>query len=163
MREKIEKVLLGLEKIARETGEDEYELIYLLASEKGIIITNEISSFLFYSHVAIWLLKPFTNEKFDAIKSTLNSQFPSGLIDKILQRIEKYNNFYLRYPETIQIYKIDEEIFEFLTEEHGIDCNEINEAEWEEIKKTDIWKSSVNQTAREMVALKITRLENLVK
>lgn len=155
MKEKLEKVLIALEKIARETGEDECEDIFLLAFKKGITISNEISSSLLYYDIAVWVVKPFDKEEFEIIKSALNSRFPSCLVDNILHKIEENNKFYIKYPVNIQIYKIDEDIFEVLTEEHGIDCNKINEDEWGEIKKTEIWKSAIFQTARELVAYNI--------
>ena len=157
MREKIETVLLGLEKIARETGEDEYELIFSLAFEKGIIITEEISSLLFYNHISVWILKPFVKEEFEASRSAWISRYPSHLVDINLQKIEKNRRLYIKYPENIEIYRIYDDLFDVLTEEHGIECDDINEAEWKEIKDTDIWKSSVFQTARELVAFRMKK------
>jgi len=163
LREKVENILIALEKIARETGEEEYNHIIFLASKKGIIITEELTSSLSYRNIMVWVLIPFIEEKFTAFKLNFNSIFPSNFVDKILQKIEKNNVIYIKYPESIQTFKIDEDIFEVLTEEHGIECNELNEAEWEKIKDTNIWKSSVVQIARELVAFKLIKDEKIVK
>lgn len=155
MKGKKDKIFLSLEKIARDTGEDEYEIIFQLAKEKGIHITNKITPSLSFNQITIWVLKPYSDEEYQKLKLLFNSQFPSHLVDTILYMIEKDGVSYINYPEFIEIWQVHSDIFEVLNEEHGIICDELNEIEWLEIFNTKIWRSAMIQTARELVAYNI--------
>ena len=152
MTGKKDKIFLSLEKIARDTGEDEYDLIFLLAKKDGITITDKITPSLSYNQITVWVLKPCTDEEYKRLKLFFISRFPSHLLDNILHRFEKYGVSYIRYPEFIEIWQIYNDIFEVLIEEHGIRSNQFNEIEWLKIFDTEEWRSCVIQTARELVA-----------
>ena len=152
---KKDKFLLSLEKIARDTGEDEYEIIFQLAKEKGIHITNKITPSISFSQITIWVLRPYSDEEYQNLRLFFTSRFPSHLIDTILLRAEKDGIPYISYPEFIENWQVYDDIFEVLNEEHGIKCGELNEAEWAEIYGTEEWRSCMIQTAREIVAYNI--------
>lgn len=144
-----------MEKIARETGEDEYEIIFLLIKEKGIHITDIITPSLGLNQITIWVLKPYIEEEYQKLKLFFSSRFPYHLIDSFLLRVEKDGLSYIKYPELIEISQVYDDIYEVLKEEHGIKCDELNEVEWTEIYGTEKWRSCMNQTAREIVAYNI--------
>lgn len=155
MTGKNDKILLSLEKIARDTGEDEYEIIFQLAKEKGINITNENTPSLSFNQMTIWVLRPYDVEKYKRITLYFFSRFPSYLVDAILHKIEKDGKSYIKYPAFIDNWQVFDDIFEVLKEEHGILDSELNEIDWSEIFNTRIWRSAVIQTARELIAYNI--------
>ncbi|GAI90568.1 unnamed protein product [marine sediment metagenome] len=152
MKKKIENLLLGLEKVARNTGEDEYDLIFFLANEDGIHITNIITPSFFSNQIAVGVLKPYTEEEYKRLKLYFISRFHSYLLDELLNKFEKGGVSYIRYLEFIDNWQVYSDIFEVLNEEHGIKSNQFNEIEWLEIFDTKEWKSCFIQTARELVA-----------
>jgi hypothetical protein len=155
LKEKKDKLFLSFEKIARNTGEDEYDLIYFLAKENGIYISDKINPSLSHNQITVWALKPYTDEEYKNLKFYFSSRFPYLLLDKIIHRIEKDGLLYIEYPEFVAYWKVYGDIFEVLFEEHGIESNQFNEIEWLEIFDTEEWRSCVIQTARELVAFKI--------
>ncbi len=150
-----DKLFLSLEKIARETGEDKYDLIFLLAKKDGIHITDKITPSLSYNQITVWVLKPCSDEEYQKLRIFFISRFPSYLVDTILHKIEKDGVFYINYPEFVENWQVNDDIFEVLNEEHGIKCGELNEIEWSEIFNTKIGRSAMIQTARELVAYNI--------
>lgn len=162
MTGKKDKIFLSLEKIARDTGEDEYEIIFQLAKEKGINITYKITPSLRFNQITIWVLRPYSDEEYQKLRIFFISRFPSYLVDTILHKIEKDGISYINYPEFVENWQVNDDIFEVLNEVHGIRCSELNEIEWSDIFNTKIGRSAMIQTARELVAYNIINRETEV-
>jgi len=152
-------VLLALEKISKNTGEDEDDEIFTLEREFNIKITeDEVSTLrdvLINESVWIWVLKPYTSkdyekEKLHLIKCSLSA-------DKFLKKKELDGRFFIKYLERIILSRVHDSIFEDLLEEHEIEYKNLTKSEWEDIIASKQFKKAEIQVAREFIASKLSK------
>jgi len=151
-----QRLLIALSKIARETGEDEDNKIIDLRDIE-IVISDKNIEFI-GKYIRIYISEPYTEFRYN---QNVNS---FQIIDRDLIKIFNLNGKeFIKYPHNIERWKVDQEIFEDLKEEHDIkDCH-FNENEWIKIQSSKEWKECQIQVARELIARKIIKyLEILV-
>lgn len=154
-KEKLSRIQLALEKLARETGEDEYESIITLEELLDIKITYEEFKELNGRNIWIWIIEPF-------IKKILQSLKKEKIENKILKKeyikiFEGLNGQLIKYPENIQVCLVHKDIFELMEAEHNINNKFFNCYEWEKIQNTELWNKAEIQIARELIADKLIK------
>lgn len=157
-KDKIEAIKLALEKIAKNTGEDEDAFICDLEDQFDIKITGEeVSSFresLRAEHIWIWVLKPFNQEDYEVEKKNLyfiNGQHPAPN-NQFVKKERLVGKDYIKYPKYTLLSRVQDYIFERLLEEFGIKYEHFTESEWEDILASKEFKRAELQAAREIIA-----------
>lgn len=158
-KEKVKKIEIALEKIARDTGEDEYEPIFILEKEINIKIKFEEIKNLIRRYIWIWVTMPYNEEIFAYLEKKLNKLL-IPLTDYLICFFNN-NQKFIKYPEKIEICGVKKDIFEILKERHGINSSYFNCYEWEQIQNTKRWKKAEIQIARELVADRLLSYFNL--
>lgn len=149
--EKFKESLLCLEKIARETGEDEYDAISQL-EQIGIQITQDETSPFRANQKAIWIVEPFDKFRYERARKEFTFCAPSHLIEKYVQKVEKDGKLYLKYPQNVELSLINENIREILKNEYCIKDDDLTEIEWLNLHTTEEWKRCEKQIARELIS-----------
>lgn len=148
-------IYMGLMKIARETGEDEFDIIHTLKVQYNISITSVEIEKRINNLVGIIILEPFFKIQYQNLKDVFIDGFNLNHYKKFVNIIEKNKKTYLSFPIFLPISTIQDVIFEDLREEHDIILNLISETDWIQIKNKDIWKKAEIQVAREIIAEKL--------
>jgi len=143
---------IELNKISRNTGEDEFDLIHSLKEKRDICITFEEIFPRVNNKVGIFILEPFSDKKYKEIKEFYKSNYIPNLFKKYVKTITKNDRIYLRHPILVNISRINDEIIEDLKEEHGIVNSKFSEIQWEQIQNTESWRITEIQVAREIIA-----------
>lgn len=151
----IKKINLALEKICRNTGEDEYENIIDLESDANIHITYEKIEELSRRELWIWIIEPMDEDLQKHIEKKMMSYNLS--ISKYMKILKQDGIKYVKYPKKIEICAIYKDIFEILKEEHGIKSSDLSCYEWEHLQDTKLWKRAEIQIAREIIADKMIK------
>lgn len=143
---------MGLMKIARETGEDEFDTIHSLKEEYKISITSDEIIKRINNQVGIIIFEPFSKIHYQKLKNEYIDDFNLNQFKKYVKIIEINEKKYISYPIFIHISTIQDVILEDLREDHAIILNTISESEWIQIKNTELWKKTEIQVAREITA-----------
>ena len=149
-QEKLNRIMLVLERSARALGQEEDEGIVRLEQEFKIIITKEKLAFQ-NQHIWIMVLKPFTNEDYELAKQQLDFPNLSHLADEYVIKCQLDGMEYIKYPERIEVWKVHSNISDDLTNSSRF-CRSLTEAEWEVIMGTVQWQMAEIQIARELIA-----------
>lgn len=148
------EIIIALNKIARDTGELEYDSIYFLESKLKINITFKEICELRGRYIWVWVIRPLDEKLLIYLErklARLNLPFLNYL------KIFKYKKLnYVKYPEEIETCRVSKEIFEILREQHGLTDNSF---EWEKIQNTKTWLIAQTQVTREFIADKILKKE----
>lgn len=147
-------------KVAREAGEDEDPNIQLL-KEKGIWIGSELKEFLSYRHMCFYILEPFQKLKFEKLKRKLSQPNPRCINGDYPKSFKENEVSYMKYPRFVDYWKIDQNIFDDLKEEHMINSELFTDEEWIEIQSIKPWKRCQKQVAREIIATEICEQLNI--
>ena len=154
-KEKLINIELALEKIAMDTGEDEYEHISILEEEFGIKIEFEEIERLKGRYIWIWVIVPYKEEISVLLKRKLiKYNLPLSDYFQILY-VNKLK--YIKYPEKIEVCRVQKEIDEILKEEHDITDYFLKSNEWEQIQNTKKWEKTQIQITRELIADKFLK------
>jgi hypothetical protein len=159
-KDNINETKIALDKIARETGEDEDPNIQLLA-ENGIWVSKEEIEFFSCRHLCLYVLEPFQDHQFEEIKKKIQKVLPSYKTKCYLKVIKKDGKEYIKYPRLVEDWKISQNILEDLKERHMINNDFLTEDEWIEIQSLEPWKRCERQVAREIIALDICNHLNI--
>lgn len=152
-KEKLINIELALEKIGRDTGEDEYEHISILEEELGIKIEFEEIERLKGRYIWIWVIIPYKEEISVLLEQKL-IKYNLPLSD-YLQILYVNKLKYIKYPEKIEVCRVQKEIDEILKEEHDITDYFLKSNEWGQIQNSDTWIKAQVEIAREFVADKL--------
>jgi len=147
--------IIALEKISRNTGEDEYNSIWLLEEERNIRITSKETQFRMNNQIGIFILEPYNSTRFSIIKEKYISNLNLNLFKKCVEISIINEEVYIRHPIFVDYFKIYDDILEYLREEHGFVLDNISELEWEQLHNTPSWKKAEIKVAREFIADKI--------
>lgn len=159
--ENYEEVLLVLEKIARDTGEDEAGCIYHLENEFNLKIMEErvepplpLRPLLKLELIWVWVLKPYNPKEYETRREYLYSHIlhRSYSVDKYVMRQKIDGKYYIKYPESAILSVVQEYIFEQLLEDYGIELSNFTKSEWEDIITSKQFKKAEIQVARELIA-----------
>ena len=153
-KDKIKEIKIALDKIARETGEDEDPNIHLLA-ENGIWVSKEEIEFFCCRHRGFFIIEPFQEQKFEELRKKFENLFLYSKPEDLISVMWKKGKKFMKYPYLVEDYVISDNIYEDLEEEHEINCTNYTEKAWEEIKKLESWKKCEAQVTREIIALNI--------
>lgn len=154
-KEKLKTIELALEKICRDTGEDEYDPITDLEEKYKIRITNKKIETLNGRQIWIWVIKPFEEQTLTNIKEYLRKlNLP---LSEFIETVEIHQQKYIKYPEKLAICAIHKNIFEVMKCEHGITGNYLKCYEWEQIQNSELWKKAETQITRELIADKLMK------
>lgn len=152
---KLKNIEVALEKIARIVGEDYYESVFILEDEINIKIKLEEIKELMGRNIWIWVIIPYHEEILALLKQRL-SKLNLPLLDYL--KILNFNNKkFVKYPERVEICRVNKEIFEILKEEHSITSNYFKCYEWIQIQNTKTWIKAQIQIARELIADKLLK------
>lgn len=146
---------VGLEKISRDTGEDEDDLIDLLRFEKDIWITSEKLECSNQNLKILYILEPIDKNRLNLVRSRLIVSLTPLKLENFITEINKDGKFYIKYPFTITKIEITDNVYEDLVEEHGILLESFTLNDWEYIQELEIWEKCEIQVARELIALKL--------
>ncbi len=148
------EIIIALNKIARDTGELEYDSICFLESKLKINIMFKEICELRGRYIWVWVIRPLDEKLLIYLEkklARLNLPFLNYL------KIFKYKKLnYVKYPEEIETCRVNKEIFEILREQHGLTDNSF---EWEKIQNTKTWLIAQTQVTREFIADKILKKE----
>ncbi|KKL99223.1 hypothetical protein LCGC14_1816570 [marine sediment metagenome] len=148
------EIIIALNKIARDTGELEYDSICLLESELKIDITFKEVYELRGRYIWVWVTRPYDEKLLLNLERKLTRlNLPLLNYLKIFKN-RKLN--YVKYPEKVETCRVSKEILEILREQHYLMDNAF---EWEKIQNTESWLSAQTQVTREFIADKILKKE----
>ncbi|MCK4381483.1 MAG: hypothetical protein KAW51_10125 [Candidatus Lokiarchaeota archaeon] len=153
IKEKIEKINIALNKIARETGENEYDPIFILEKQCNIKVEFQEVGELRGRNIWIWVIIPY-KEEISVILEQKLIKYNLPLSD-YLQILYVNKLKYIKYPEKIEVCRVQKEIDEILKEEHDITDYFLKSNEWEQIQNSDTWIKAQVEIAREFVADKL--------
>ncbi len=146
--------MIALNKIARDTGELEYDSICILESELKIKITFKEICELRGRHIWVWVIRPFDeNLLINLVRKLTKLNLP------LLNYLKIFNNKkvnYVKYPEKVETFRVSKEIFEIMREQHELTDNSFD---WEKILNTKAWLKAQIQITRELIADKILKKE----
>lgn len=145
---------MGLNKIGRETGEEEDSNIQYLAS-LGVLITKEEIVNFSCRHRGFFIIEAFQEQKYEELRKELEKLLLYSKPGDIISKMPKNGKIFMRYPYFVEDNVISDNIYDDLEEEHEINCTNYTENDWEEIKKLESWKKCERQVAREIIALNI--------
>lgn len=148
--EKINKIFLVLDKICRNTGEDEDDNIIDLENYADMRITDEEIEEIRGREIWIWIIEPMNEDLLKYIKKKLENYNFS--ISKYMKKFEQDGIKYIKYPKKIDICAVRKDIFEIMKEEHGIKSSDLKCYEWAYLQETEIWRRTEVQVAREIIA-----------
>lgn len=151
-KNKLDKIEIALEKIARKNGEDEYYAISSLIDKKIIEIENKEIRELRNRYIWLWINSPYNKDVHSNLKKKINKYNLSEL--EYIRIITKNNKKYIRYAEKIEVCGVYKDIFEILKDEHDIYSDFLKGFEWEQIQGTSKWNDAEIQIARELIAEK---------
>ncbi len=151
---RLTEIVIALNKIARDTGELEYDSICFLESKLKIKILFEEICELSGRYIWVWVIRPFDEKLLKYLERKL-ARLNLPLLNYL--KIFKYKKLkYVKYPEEIETCRVSKEIFEIMREQHGLTDNSF---EWEKIQNTKTWLITQTQVAREFIADKILKKE----
>jgi hypothetical protein len=153
-KENINEIKIALDKIARETGEDEDPNIQNLIFFGVTITKEEIVNFGCH-HRFFFIVEPFQEQKYEELRKELENGLPYPKPEDLISVIWENGKKFMKYPYKVKDYEISDNIYDDLEAEHQIDCTNYTENAWEEIKKLESWKKCERQVAREIIALEI--------
>ncbi|MFX1320384.1 MAG: hypothetical protein ACFFAQ_01955 [Promethearchaeota archaeon] len=154
-KEKLKTIELALEKICRDTGEDEYDSIIDLEVKFKIWITDEKIVTLNGRQIWIWVIEPFVEQILTNIKAYLKKlNLP---ISEFIEIVEFHQQKCIKHPEKVAICAIHKDIFQIMKEEHGITGSYLKCYEWEQIQNSELWRKVEIQITRELIADKLMR------
>ena len=154
-RKKLKTIESALEKISRDTGEDEYDSIIDLEMKFNIWITKEKIETLNGRQIWIWVIEPFEEQTLTNIKEYLKKlNLP---LSEFIETVEFHQEKYIKYPEKAAICAIHKDILEIMKNEHGITGNYLKCYEWEQIQNSELWKKAEIQITRELIADKLMK------
>jgi spore coat protein CotF len=157
-----EKIAIALEKITRETGEDEDLILSELENEGISILKKNVIPSGRYTN--IYIIESYKNSLEEKVRE-LSHQIIEYM--KEHSRLGSFNQIKAEkresvlYEFSIDSERIDEEIFEDLKNEHNIKVSELTPKEWFDIQTSDLWKRSQIQVAREITAREIIKLKEI--
>jgi hypothetical protein len=122
-KEKIIKTKLALEKITRVTGEDEHEFLFMLEEEFKIKIEFDDIQELKGRNIWIWVILPYAKHIMTFLKNKLG-EFNLYLLD-YLKTFNFSEQKLIKYPEKVEICRINKEIYGILREEHDLNSRKI--------------------------------------
>ena len=145
-----DKIRIALDMIAKENGMDEDDCIIELKEEYNIIITEDIAPSWRANAIAIYVREPYTKERYEELQN--GSPFVSNVyINKVVSRIN--NGKIMQYPIHVELYRIDDQITEYLLNDHDINIYEYDDEEiFDKISKLDEYEGAKLQVVREFVA-----------
>lgn len=159
--DRFKDVILILEKIARNIGEDEDDTIYQLNSEFDIRITEEqvlsLKTTLKSEWIWIWVLKPFKQKDYEVEKRNLyfiNPLCPDS-VDKYVKKQKVDGKYFIKYIKGVILSNVHDYIFECLFEEYGINYEDLTKRKWEGVITSKQFKAAEIQAARELIAFEI--------
>jgi len=155
IKEKIEKINIALNKIARETGENEYDPIFILEKQNNIKVEFQEVGELRGRNIWIWVIIPYKEEISVLLEHKL-IKYNLPLSD-YLQILYVNKLKYIKYPEKIEVCRVQKEIDEILKEEHDITDYFLKSNEWEHIQNTKKWEKTQIQITRELIADKFLK------
>ena len=153
-KDEINEIKIAIDKIARETGEDEDPNIQYLASF-GVSITKEEFVNLSCRQRGFFIIEPFQEQKCEDLRRELEELFLYYKPEELISVMRKNGKNFMKYPYLVEDYVISDNIYDDLEEEHEINCTNYTEKDWEEIKKLESWKKCEAQVTREIIALNI--------
>lgn len=154
-KENLKRIEIALNKIARCSGEDEYESILILEEKTKIKIEFEEIKELKGRNIWMWVVIPYNKVNLNFLEEKLSKlDLP---FENYLKIIRVNKKLFINYPEKVEICRVSKEIFEILKEEHNITSNLLNCSEWEQIQNTKGWIHAQNQITRELIADKLLK------
>jgi len=153
-KDEINEIKIAIDKIARETGEDEDPNIQYLANF-GVSITKEEFVNLSCRQRGFFIIEPFQEQKCEDLRRELEELFLYYKPEELISVMRKNGKNFMKYPYLVEDYVISDNIYDDLEEEHEINCTNYTEKDWEEIKKLESWKKCEAQVTREIIALNI--------
>ena len=153
IKEKLEKVNLALNKIARDLGENEYESIYILEKQNNIKVEFQEVGELRGRNIWIWVIIPYSKESLELVRGKV-CKFDIPLLE-FIKNFYIFNQKFIKYPEKVESCRVNKEIFGLLKEMHGISSSYFKDYEWEQIQNSDTWIKAQVEIAREFVADKL--------
>lgn len=147
--------IIALNKISRDTGEDEFEAIVSLEEISDIRITSIETSHRITNQIGIMILEPFDDMKYENIKNSYMSNSIFNLFKKYVKILILNEKVYIEYPIFIDISIVHDELFEDLKEEHCIISDNFSESQWEQLQNTELWRKAEIQVSREIIANKL--------
>ncbi len=157
-KNKKDDVLEGLKGIARTRGEEEDDTISELKEYYDIDITEEEVTSLRGGDLWMYVIKPFKEDEYDKEKELFKNKIPSVNIGDYIKKIEKNGKFYIKYPEYVDIRRIQNKISEDLKEKYRID-EEHEDINWDKIFSSKEWKVAEIQVARELIGIRLKYLK----
>lgn len=146
---------IALNKISRDTGEDEFETIVSLEEINDIRITSKETSHRITNQIGIMILEPFDDMKYENIKNSYMSNSIFNLFKKYVKILILNEKVYIEYPIFIDISIVHDELFEDLKEEHCIISDNFSESQWEQLQNTELWRKAEIQVSREIIGNKL--------
>jgi len=159
-------IFLVLEKIARNTGEDEDDTIGELNREFDIIITEEqvlsLKTTLKSEWIWIWVIRPFNQKDYEVEKRSLYfvNHYDPDSVNKYVTMQKVDGKDFIKYSGGILLSNVHDYIFERLYEEYGINYKGFTESKWEGVITSKQFKAVEIQAARELIAIKIYHKED---
>ncbi len=154
------EALLLLEKIARETGEEEEEVIFELKEEHGVTIGEKEIRGLTSGKIFIMIIRPFNVKSYRIKKKNLESELSEVLTEKFTDTIKINGRLYFKCPEIVEQWCAYEEIFERMKATLGEDYYKLTGEQWAELEQKKEWRQALVQIAREIIAQKIVIEKN---
>jgi len=151
-KDEINEIKIALDKIARETGEDEDPNIQYLAIFEVSITKEEFVNFS-CRQTGFFIIEPFLEQKYEELRKELEELFHYYKPEELISVMRKNGKNFMKYPYLVEDYVISNNIYEDLEEEHEINCTNYSEKDWEEIKRLESWKKCEDQVTREIIAL----------
>ncbi len=154
-KKKLKKIEIALEKIGRSLGNEEYDSISIIEDKLDIKLKFGKIEELRGRYIWIWVIIPYEKEILSFLEKKL---FKFNLpLNKFLKIINFNKQKFVKYPERIEICRVQKEIEEILKEEHGITNSYINSYKWEQIQNSKTWIKAQIQIAREIIADKLLK------
>ena len=159
-KEKLHNVIIALNKIARDTGEHEYESLIKLEKEFNIIVKSEDIKELRGRYIWVWIIRPFNENSHGFLARKLKKL---NLPLENYLKVTNFNNNKIIYPEIIENCRVHKEICEILKEQHKINSSYLEDFEWERIQNSKTWIKAQIQITREFVADKLLKKNFICK
>ncbi len=140
------KVEIALKKIARNTGENEEDSIFYLRQNNIEFLDNHL---VFEGRfMSIFIIEPYNRKRIQHSQSLFD-------YSKFFYFLYRDNLAFFIYQISLEIYLINQEIFDRLKENHNIESTEFTEEEWIILQNSVSWKSCQIEIFKEMMASKI--------
>lgn len=151
---KINDICIALNRIADNRGE-EFEDVYILQKKFNIMITDEEGPAFRANQKAIWIKEPYDSEKYEILLKIFSFWSEAYIPKQYILKIEENKKKILKYPLSIEIAVVSDNIWDELINFYDINPKNYNENEHEFIINTREWQRCELEVARDLIGTKL--------